>query len=168
MVWNKGHDRGGIPIAPVMRLMLAVLLLAGCAGGEEANPTLCEGVEEIAGLRADASRTLGTEPEATAVASHYEELATLYREVAGSLSNESSVESTRDLATLLDDGAELLAEHQGADSGQLRDLARESEVFRALEERMSMDPPMGFTPSAWEEIETRCEVAVDPTARREP
>ena len=129
------------------------LALTSCAETD----ALCDGVEQLAEIRA------GTPPsDPVEIAEQYRELALGYAEVAATLEDEEATESTFQLAELYDQSATVLDDHADADPDRLDELFAESEILVSLDQRMTTGEAMGFTRRAWEEIDDRCDISVDP------
>lgn len=134
----------------------ASLLLASCTTETDA---LCDGVEQIVHIRAEIPR-----PDPVEIAERYRELALGYAEVARTLDGEDAVETTFELAQLYDQSAAVLTDHADADSDRLDELFVESETLVSLDQWMTAGEALGFTRPAWEEIDERCDIPVDPRA----
>lgn len=131
------------------------LALTSCAETD----ALCDGVEQLAEIRA------GTPPsDPVEIAEQYRELALGYAEVAATLEDEEATQSTFQLAELYDQSATVLDDHADADPDRLDELFAESEILVSLDQRMTTGEAMGFTRRAWEEIDDRCDLSVDPRA----
>jgi hypothetical protein len=135
------------------------LILASCATETDA---LCDGVEQIVDIRAEILR-----PDPVEIAERYRELALGYAEVARALDDEDAVETTFELAQLYDQSATVLDDHADADRDRLDELFAESETLVSLDQRMTTGEALGFTRPAWEEIDERCDIPVDPRAEFE-
>ena len=168
--------------------LLAILALAttACAGGPlssgptqveqpqpedapqdphpDASASLCEVVTSISTTHDDAARTLRDEPEAPQVAMLYRELSHYLERAAELLEDEQGATATARLAGSYEAAAAFYRTHGEAPGSDLAAGTADAPALRSLEERRADGGPLGFPPTAWAEIDQRCEVAVDPPA----
>lgn len=135
---------------------MCVLVLVSCAAETDA---LCDGVEQVVGRRAES-----LSPDPVDITERYRDLALGYREIARNVDDPEAAQSTFELAELYEQSATVLDEHADADPERLDELFAESEILTRLDQRMRAGEAMGLTRSAWEEIDHRCDIAVDPRA----